>query len=199
MHRSPPSRRSRGAALGRQWSRPAICLPPLLSRVRGSDAGAVGHRRARIERLGPDAHLHAGVPAERRDERHARRDLERSDGIARPPPARAHAQHVVCRGRQRVRADRGQVLVGERIADQRIAGAVLAPRERAEGRRDASGLNVDRPIAPRTDAHVQGVRFDASPFSLRISVRIDTRSVSRTSALRRPGRGAVRCARSRCS
>ncbi len=54
-----------------------------------------------------------------------------------------------------------QVLIGERVADQRIAGAVVAPRERAEGRRNPSRLNVDGPIAPRPHAQIQRVRLHA--------------------------------------
>ena len=58
------------------------------------------------------------------------------------PRARMRARSSAV-GRHRVGMDRGQVLVGQRIADHRIVGRVGAPAEHAEGRRNPAGLDVE--------------------------------------------------------
>ena len=120
-------------------------------RARGHRPGGVDERRGRV-------HLHARVPPEGADERHAVVRGLIADGEAREPPAAAHPQQVVGAGGHGVGAKRRQVLVADGIADQKIVGGVGAARKRAEGRRHASHLDVERAIGPRSDPRVQRVR-----------------------------------------
>ena len=73
--------------------------------------------------------------------------------------AYTHAHQFVHGRRQGVRANRRQVLIRERVTDQRVVGRVGSPRERAKGRRDAADLDVDVARDPRANPEVDAVRF----------------------------------------
>ena len=105
--------------------------------------------------------LHAGVPAERADHRHADIGIHVAHRIAHEPAEAALAQQLVGARRQGVGADRGEVLIRERIANQRVVIGVRAPRERPERRRDAADLDVEVARRPRTDPQIQRIGADA--------------------------------------
>jgi hypothetical protein len=73
----------------------------------------------------------------------------------RQPAAAAHAQQIIGRGRRRVAAQRQQVAVGQRAADERRVAAVGRAAEETEGGRHAAGLQVDVAGAPRPHAQVE--------------------------------------------
>ena len=85
----------------------------------------------------------------------------RADRIGRPPAPAAHDEQVGHRRRRGIGTKRRQVLIGERVADERIVAALIAAAaEGAKGRRNPAGLDVERVIEPRADADVGRVRPD---------------------------------------
>ena len=128
--------------------------------------------------------LDAGVPAERGHERHARAGLRRADRVACPPAPRPHDEQVGHRRRRRVRAQRGQILIGERVADEGIVSAlVAAPAEGAERRRDSADLDVEGAVDPRAAPGRRRRRAGPCPRS--------SDRTSPTTAMRLTGRQAA--------
>ena len=136
-------RRCRRAAAG--WT----ACPPVI------DAGRVDHIVAGVN-------LHAGVPAEGVGERHTAILAQVADRKIRQPAPAAHADQFVGADGQGIRPDGGQVLIRQRIADERVVRGVGAPGKRAEGRRHAADLDVEGARGPRPDAEVQAVGFRPS-------------------------------------
>ncbi len=118
---------------------------------------AVGDGGAELKCVVAHARLDSGIPSECRDHRKAGADGKRPKRVTGAPPARAHPEDVLGVRRQRVGSHRSEVLVGERVSNQRVVGAIDAPRKCAERRRNAPRLDVDRAIAPGANPHVQCV------------------------------------------
>ena len=120
----------------------------------------VGHRARPFDDAVDAVHLDAGVEPHAVDERQAAVGCGIAQRIAREPSAAAHADEIVGGRRQRVRPQRGEVLIGERRADQEVARAVRALAEGAERRRDAADLNIEAARRPWADAREQGERLE---------------------------------------
>ena len=104
----------------------------------------------------------ASIPVSQRSaftQRTPGREAGVADRIAHQPAAPALRDDVFGVVRQRVLADRGQVLVGERQAGQRVVVGVAPARKRAEHRRHQAELDVEIAAGPR--AHAQVERVDA--------------------------------------
>src|SRR5207248_4621825 len=99
--------------------------------------------------------LDAGVPAYPADERNTRRKVLMPElmVVQQAPAFGPLLQEIVDAGGNRIRADGREVLIPERVADERVVVRVRPPREAAEGRRDAPDLNVEVVIDPRLHPH----------------------------------------------
>ena len=106
--------------------------------------------------------LDSRVPPERGGERHAGRRGHVPDRVVGQPPAAAHLQQLVGVRRHGIGAQRCEVLIGKRIANQRIVRLIAAPRIRAERGRDEPDLKIESSLCPRPDTEVQGVGFRGS-------------------------------------
>ena len=86
--------------------------------------GSARHGAGRLEPVASPERLYAGVPSCCGHERNARRRLGRPMRERRPPAAGSHAQHVVERRREGIRAKRGEVLIGERHPHDEVVAPV---------------------------------------------------------------------------
>ena len=151
-----PEAPSTSPTAGVQATRPDHWRPSLSSWTRGFERAA-GHRDRRLDAGAVRVGLDPRVPPIGADQRHAWRRLLVADGIVGAPAARAHQQQIVGGGGHCVGAERRQVLVGERDADERIVDGVAAAPERAEDRWDPSRLDVERTVLEGADPHVERV------------------------------------------
>ena len=117
---------------------------------------ALGHRQARLDGTGSEVHLDARVPAQGVDERESRLRIgvAPAEGVT-DAPAGAARHHQVAHGPGHgVGADGREVLVRERVADERVVAAVAPPGEGAEHGGDEPGLHVERAIEPGPHAGI---------------------------------------------
>src|SRR6185295_15646003 len=101
----------------------------------------------------PDASvdLHAGVPPERADQRHTAIEARGAHRVPHQPAQTPLLEQFVGARRQRIGPKRREVLVGQRIPDQRVVVRVGAPAERAERWWNPADLDVEVASGPRPD------------------------------------------------
>ena len=103
-------------------------------------------------------HSRPRVVAERGDERHAVLRHLRAHGIGDVPPARPGCKQLVRVRRDGIGSERRQVLVAERVSDERIGGDVGLLDEGAECARDTARVDFDRALQPGPHADVRRIR-----------------------------------------
>ena len=123
---------------------------------------AGSHRRRRAGNPLRAVDLHARVPPERAHERHPGIGVRVADRITHQPAQAPFAEQLVGVGGERVGPHGREVLVRQRVADQRVVARVSPPRERAEGRRHPADLDVEIAGRPGPDAQIERIRPHAA-------------------------------------